>query len=140
MAHTAGQMVNPASRTSAGVRNPTRVRTSRQLRTGRTAEPYCSTILSGPRSCLAWSATMAAASSPVAFLLMTASVASAMTCCILSVPSGGGELLLGLEELRLVAVGLDVAEVVTGGGGPDSDRVLGHELTAGQPLDQLEGL
>src|SRR4029453_1796424 len=138
-------MVNPPSRTSAGVRNPTRVRTSRQLRTGRTPALLLEDLvrteellgLVGQRS-----------RGLVAGHLLADDRLGGVRDDLLELVgplrrrerAGAGELLLGLPELRLVAVGLDVGEVVAGGGGPDGDRVLGHELTAAQPLDQLERL
>src|SRR5215208_4584733 len=139
-------MVNTPSRASAGVRNPTRVKASRQLRTGRTAGPLLLGDLFRTEKLLGLIGEVGGGL--VAGHLLADDRLGGVRDDLLHLVdalrwrerAGIGELLLGLQELWLVAVGLDVGEVVAGGGGPDGDRVLGHELTAGQPLDQLEGL
>src|SRR5215203_52092 len=114
-------MVNTPSRASAGVRNPTRVRVSRQLRMGRTAGCLLLGDLVRSEKLLGFVGEVGG--SLVAGHLLADDRLGGVRDDLLHLVgalgwrerAGVGELLLGLQELRLVAVGLDVAEVVTGG-------------------------
>src|SRR5215212_10451935 len=116
MAHTAGQMVNTPSRASAGVRNPTRVRASRQLRTGRTAGSLLLGDLVRSEKLLGFVGEVGGGL--VAGHLLANDRLGGVRDDLLDLVgalgwgerAGVGELLLGLEQLRLVTVGLDVGE------------------------------